>query len=371
MSSARMQEAASSCQRILALYVPAALLASASVAADAPWLQATSRAAGKWQKCSAITSHSRRMHCGRGVPLCGVLTLETGDSYGAYSHDMPVVHGLWPEVSWFGDSECLAPRSDAKPKSIYPCYNQDHVSQRHILSFESHEWYRHGKCAGVASVEDFFTQVCTLASGPLQVMYSARKAGLNLADTANALQKSGFCVWGLSSHSQIELSACAGPDGRWQLADVGSFEQKCGHGHPTGKAACRHGHHGPRCRHDADCLYLTGCHRCAHSGFCTDIPWSEKDHAASLESALLSNISIFEDSVSSATKVSIPKRIQNFLHGGAVFGVTLCALMLVSAGVLGALFMYGWRSHQFERHNFQDPLLHQQDCAGEVACVSG
>jgi hypothetical protein len=37
------------------------------------------------------------MDCGN-APLCGVLALETGLGSGAYAHDTPAVHGLWPEV---------------------------------------------------------------------------------------------------------------------------------------------------------------------------------------------------------------------------------------------------------------------------------
>ena len=34
----------------------------------------------------------------------------------------------------------------------------------------------------------------------------------------------------------------------------------------------RVGEHGPACESDVDCAHVTGCVRCAQSGFCTDVP---------------------------------------------------------------------------------------------------
>ena len=54
---------------------------------------------------------------------------------------------------------------------MYSCYadNNGHDSND-IVSFESHEWEKHGECAGVEDAKDFFTQVCKLAEEPLQIM---------------------------------------------------------------------------------------------------------------------------------------------------------------------------------------------------------
>jgi len=68
---------------------------------------------------------SDSMTCGSGVELCGLLTLESGFGSGNYDHDECVVHGLWPEVSPYGTSECIAPSSSsADPEVVYSCYNQ-------------------------------------------------------------------------------------------------------------------------------------------------------------------------------------------------------------------------------------------------------
>lgn len=237
-------------------------------------------------KCSAIRSHGNKMICGEGVPLCGVLTLQTGKGSGAYRHSKPEVHGLWPESGRYGTSQCSAPQNSKPPTKVFDCYDQEGNSRSNNLRFERHEWDKHGVCAGTADAADFFSQVCALAAGPLKVMEGARSAHLDLVDTAEALQRAGYCVWETSTHSQIELSACAGADGRWKLADSKHFESICGngpnekvtppqresqHASPEG-AKCVPHVHGPKCKSDSDCEGLAGCLRCANSGFCTAVP---------------------------------------------------------------------------------------------------
>lgn len=215
------------------------------------------------------------MDCGEGVPLCGVLTLETGRGGGTYRHSEPVVHGLWPQVPRFGNSECLAPLDSVAPHKVYRCYDQAGESHSRDLGFERHEWAAHGRCAGAASAEDFFEQVCDLADAPLRVMAGARAADMDLVDTVDALQRAGFCVWNHGSNQQVELSTCAGHDGRWRLADSADFERVCGpaaSAAPASPRVCIPNHRGPRCKSNRDCLGLSGCARCARSGYCTDIP---------------------------------------------------------------------------------------------------
>jgi len=55
-----------------------------------------------------IQSPNSYMDCGS-APACGVLTLETGFGEGYYEHDLPVIHGLWPQVPPYGNSACLTP----------------------------------------------------------------------------------------------------------------------------------------------------------------------------------------------------------------------------------------------------------------------
>jgi len=209
-----------------------------------------------------------------------------------YHHRQPMVHGLWPEVGTFGSSKCIAPQNPESPSSVFPCYaDPDEPDQ---LRFQSHEWMKHGKCAGVKDAADYFGQVCSLAAAPLKVLGGAVAAGQDLPDMADSMQRSGFCVFGLTSNAQITLSACAGTDGRWKLADVNDFPRVCGSGGPPSPPApsppapgpapspspspspkpgfCVKGQHGPPCTSDADCNGMKDCVRCAKSGFCTDVP---------------------------------------------------------------------------------------------------
>ncbi|EOD05602.1 hypothetical protein EMIHUDRAFT_220032 [Emiliania huxleyi CCMP1516] len=172
-----------------------------------------------------------KMDCGEGVPLCGVLTLETGYGGGYYHHAHPSVHGLWPQ-----------------------------------LEFEQHEWSKHGTCAGAADADDFFAQVCNLSSAPLALLSAERQKGGSLADMTAALKQEGHTAgYPLRTvdppHSQLELSACASRRRPGMVALCSERVPMRGHGE-----------HGPACESDVDCAHVTGCVRCAQSGFCTDVP---------------------------------------------------------------------------------------------------
>jgi len=229
-------------------------------------------------KCSTISSHGRQMDCGADVEVCGVLTLETGEGKGNYQHPQPVVHGLWPQNGNYGTSDCDKPDNAADPRRIYPCFDTQ-GSESSASWFQKHEWEKHGVCAGVKNADDFFRQVCQLSSAPLQVMAGSRAAGQDLVDMADQLQRAGYCVYHIDTYnSQLQLSACQDETtGLWHLADVSSFSQVCGgggghSGGDTGK--CITGQRGPRCSKDADCWSKANCQRCAHSGYCTDVPLS-------------------------------------------------------------------------------------------------
>jgi len=226
--------------------------------------------------CSPMESHGHRLDCGPDVEVCGVLALEMGTGSGAYHHPHPVVHGLWPETPSFGTSKCEYPEDPASPRRIYPCYNTQGSSNA-ALSFQRHEWEKHGRCAGVDDADDFFRQVCALAEGPLQVMDGARASGLDLVDTASQLQRAGYCVFEFGTQKQLQLSACKDQSGRWHLADVRRFYAVCGKGDarpPSGGGGdhCVSGQRGPSCNRDSDCFGYSGCLRCAGSGHCTDVP---------------------------------------------------------------------------------------------------
>ena len=106
---------------------------------------------------SLATVVASTMTCG-GPDVCGVLTVESGQGSGNYHHDGPCVHGIWPEVGSYGTSKCVAPSVSTKvPTKIFPCYAGNSSDLQ--LTFEQHEWSKHGVCAGVKDATDFFTQV--------------------------------------------------------------------------------------------------------------------------------------------------------------------------------------------------------------------
>ena len=80
------------------------------------------------------------MECGA-APYCGLIVLERGGGPSAYSHSEPCLHGLWPEVPSYGDSDCVVPAGDinANVTAYMDCYTDS--------SFATHEWQAHGYCA--------------------------------------------------------------------------------------------------------------------------------------------------------------------------------------------------------------------------------
>lgn len=263
---------------------------------------------------SALPSCSGKpMLCGEGVPLCGVLALESGLGLGVYHHTRPVVHGLWPETGAYGDSQCLRPSIDAGPPEVAaPCYLEASRSEQEALRFQEHEWKRHGLCAGVPDATGFFRQVCNLAEGPLRTLRAAREAqssrgsGIGrrneeMRGLAAALGAAGYPVWAVAegTGSEVQIAACAGSDGQWKLANPTDFALVCrtdaatenggagggakvsigpGKGglvaEATEGASCPTNQHGPQCASDGECVGLARCVRCAHSGYCTRTPLS-------------------------------------------------------------------------------------------------
>ena len=88
--------------------------------------------------------HGYKMECGDGVALCGILALEMGTGDGHYKHPRAGVHGLWPQVPPYGNSQCLRPTmSSASPNELVSCYEPQSASEsaRHQagMSKESQE----------------------------------------------------------------------------------------------------------------------------------------------------------------------------------------------------------------------------------------
>jgi hypothetical protein len=181
------------------------------------------RGAMNWTRDARFGSDP--MDCG-GAPLCGVVALETGLGDGNYNHSAPTVHGLWPETNPYGNSKCIHPGDSSNPTKVYSCYQGDSPSDQ--LSFEIHEWGKHGSCAGVSDCDDFFGQICSLVAAPLEVMTAARKKGGKLRAIADAVTKAGYTVFATdTANSQVQVATCAGADGKWQFADPSQFGTVC------------------------------------------------------------------------------------------------------------------------------------------------
>lgn len=230
------------------------------------------------------------MDC-KGTKVCGILTLESGIGSGVYAHKSPCVHGLWPQVKPYGNSACVAPSSSkTAPAQVYSCYEGNSSSAQ--LDFERHEWGKHGTCAGVKDVDDYFTQICALAADPLKIMDAASPRTLH--GMVDALQRIGYEVYETDTQNQqLELSTCLDTtSGQWKLSPVADFAKACGGGSPPAptpapaptaptpfepSTQCLPYEQGPACKHDVDCQSFKDCIRCGKkSGFCTSTPLLEQ-----------------------------------------------------------------------------------------------
>jgi len=148
--------------------------------------------------------------CNHGV-LCGVLTLQTG--YGESSiYQHRGVHGLWPQIFPYGDSRCIRPNGKESQQEIcdelntlYSCYDNPYRSTKDILEFQRHEYYKHGRCAGIKSPKDYFFQVCNLSQRPIDFM---NQFCMNFQQCVFILQKYFYVNNIYDTTRQVELFAC-------------------------------------------------------------------------------------------------------------------------------------------------------------------
>lgn len=162
------------------------------------------------------------MSCGN-ARACGVLTLTSGYGPDAYHHDTPEIHGLWPQVNPYGNSNCCNPLGNPSESinSVMKCYSDS--------SFATHEWSKHGYCA-VSSASAYFEQACSLASSPLSIMTKLKQQSVSVGDMAVELQNHGFYVWDINTNYQeIELAVCSGSDQVWKFSGPHLFGTKCGY----------------------------------------------------------------------------------------------------------------------------------------------
>lgn len=149
------------------------------------------------------------------------------------------MHGLWPETPPYGTSACVAPLDTTPPVDVVPCYANlscpNCADDGSALGFETHEFGKHGNCAGVANATNYLDQVCSLTAQPLAVMARARAAGGDLDALASAVAAAGYEVFSTNAATgELNLSACSNRDykavGPWVLAPVAGFDVACGSG---------------------------------------------------------------------------------------------------------------------------------------------
>lgn len=275
------------CEVSVSAYIMLVVTAACALAAG---LAYRAQQKGPSGASSGVTSARARalsrlgtMSCG-GAHMCGVLSVESGLGVGYYKHDAPAVHGLWPQTPPFGTSPCIPPASmrPRKAGALPDCFDYASPNPDHERWFVEHEWVKHGVCAGVASEDDYYAQICELSAAPLAVMAAARAAGGDFfKDVEKALKAAGFPVyWADAENGEVALSACAVRDRRgagylWRLAPVGAFPKVCGRHakyNASAEPECVPSVRGPACKVQSDCDALRGCLRCTRAGYCTSIP---------------------------------------------------------------------------------------------------
>eukprot|EP00040_Diaphanoeca_grandis_P011583 m.59462 g.59462 ORF g.59462 m.59462 type:complete len:300 (-) comp22708_c0_seq1:505-1404(-) len=221
-------------------------------------------------------------------------------------------HGLWPS------------RDGASTASTYPCTCTTEVFDESQISsieskmnmywpsyegantdFWSHEWGKHGTCTGLTQLA-FFTAALAAreAYDPIQAFQTAgvrpgqtysnafltaafqktftHQPLLGCLSPQNALKEVAFCL----DKTTLKIKDCAATvrnEGGEFTCDTATdilIPLSTGPNptptppSPPGPPGntCVPDKHGPACTTDADCLHISGCVRCAHSGFCTTDP---------------------------------------------------------------------------------------------------
>ena len=248
-----------------------------------------------------------------------MLHVQQWPEYARKDIDFFTMHGMWPSRTGSDESSypctCTSePFDPSKLKSLQSDMDKYWPSLEGSNNpFWTHEWTKHGTCAGLKSQVDFFNT--TLAWRQLTDVYNTLfKAGIKpgasyspeditnaiknrLGVTAllgcgggaeNSLESVSFCI----SHDAQSLIECdesvkSGTGGvvscdlqKDILYSDGGSGPSPGPGPAPGPSPgpgpspdqCVENEHGPKCSSDADCSKFPHCVRCAHSGYCTDEP---------------------------------------------------------------------------------------------------
>lgn len=161
------------------------------------------------------------MVCPIDYKLCGTLTIESGLGAGNYHHNIPGVHGLWPEVNQYGNSSCVKPKNftfDITSKSDLCNYVNDTDKN---FWFPKHEWYKHGKCSGgPGPASEYFKEMCII-SNPIVKKIMEYKG--NWDNIKNNLKDSnwGEYIWDIDEkNKQLLFSVCSTGNGFWIFCPI-------------------------------------------------------------------------------------------------------------------------------------------------------
>lgn len=269
--------------------------------------------------------------CG-GVPLAGssgcdaqdhsydylLLVQQWPQDFGQSSADYFTLHGMWPSRNGATDVEsypCACTNEAFDQTQLKPVLSEAQKYWPSLMgpnpSFWAHEWTKHGTCTGLTQLQYFNMTLTaraqlasysalTKANMKVGMVYSAAqidkafKAAVGTTallgcDNKNALKEIGFCLnkQDLVNDQKVTVDACAAPT-RSSGGEVTSCDRTKQITWPSGSAppapspgppgppgnatTCVPDKHGPPCKADADCVAVANCVRCAHSGYCTEVP---------------------------------------------------------------------------------------------------
>ena len=241
---------------------------------------------------------------------------------GAYMAGHLTLHGLWPQYAAArsgstypfncSSSEKFDPAALDKVRGgraalieYWPNVKSSPSDWQSYEGFWTHEWDKHGTCTGM-SQRDYFEAAleqlqklgtpavitdnvgkAAVPKAKIQAAYGGSKR-VSLGCGGGQYLSAVATCWALdkASHlpaeqidcppSVIAEDTCKGPavtiSAFGPPGPPGPPPPPPGPPPPPAAGQCVTGKHGPPCKSNADCAHVPHCLRCAHSGFCTNVP---------------------------------------------------------------------------------------------------
>lgn len=229
-----------------------------------------------------------------------------------YMYTHLTLHGLWPQYAMPRHGQtypfnCSSEKFDPTVLSripggvdaieeYWPNVKSSPGNWAAYTGFCQHEWQKHGTCTGLSQVQYFSTAVSYLKKQGTPSLISSHisssvtKAALQAAYGGASRVSLGcgggkylsqvMTCWGLDKKSHLPTSQVDCPQAVLSEDSCSSTVFISGFGDgpsppsppAPGNSTCVSGVHGPRCSSDSQCTAYKHCIRCAHSGFCTNVP---------------------------------------------------------------------------------------------------